>query len=207
MACIILFEITKGNPMFLSRLRIVSFFAFAFVLTLTSLHAAPETYVIDPGHSSVQFRIKHFFSKVTGGFQKFEGTIVYDADAPEKSEVKATIDVASVDTNQAKRDEHLRAPDFFDTAKYPKMTFVSKSWKKTGSDTFEVTGDLTLHGVTKPVVLTARHLGSGEAMKGSFISGWEVRGTLKRSDFGITTGGPAVGDEVDIEIDVEAKKS
>ncbi len=181
--------------------------ALLILLNALPLQAAPETYIADPAHSSVQFRIKHFFSKVTGCFQKFESTITVDREAPEKNEVTASIDVASVDTNQQKRDNHLRSPDFFDAVKFPKMTFVSKSWKALGNDTFEVVGDLALHGVTKSVTLQVQNTGFGPGMQGSQISGWEVRGTLKRSDFGITTGAPAVGDDVEIEIDVEAKKS
>ena len=190
--------------MSLQRFAYSLFFTILFTL---SSQAAPASYTIDPAHSSVQFRIKHFFSKVTGRFQKFEGSFVVDPDAPDKSQAKATIDVASIDTNQPKRDEHLRSADFFDVAKYPQMTFVTKSWARVAPDEYDVVGDLTLHGVTKPVSLHAKNTGSGAGMQGSQISGWEVRGTLKRSDFGITTGAPAVGDDVEIEIDIEAKKS
>jgi polyisoprenoid-binding protein YceI len=174
---------------------------------LTSVsHATVETYTIDPAHSSVGFGIRHFFTKVTGHFKNFEGTLKIDREALDKSEIKASIDTTSVDTSQPNRDKHLQTPEFFDTAKYPKMTFESKSWKKMTSDSYEVTGDLSLHGITKPVVLTVKSLGFGEGMKGSQISGWEAKTVIKRSDFGITTGAPAVGDDVEIEINVEAKR-
>ncbi len=170
------------------------------------VEATTETYVIDPAHSSVEFNIRHFFSKVTGRFQKFEGTLSVDRDAMEKSEIKASIETSSIDTNQSKRDDHLRGADFFDVVKHPKMTFQSKSWKKTGENEFEVTGDLTLHGITKSVVLSVKNLGFGEGMKGAYLSGWEAHAKIKRSDFNMTYGGPAVGDEVEIEINIEAKR-
>jgi polyisoprenoid-binding protein YceI len=168
--------------------------------------AATETYVADPAHSSVEFKISHFFSKVTGRFPKFDASIDVDRAALENSKLKADIDVSSVNTNQEQRDKHLQTPDFFDAAKFPKMTFESKAWKKTSENEFEVTGDLSLHGVTKPVTLTVKSLGFGEGMKGAQISGWEAHGKLKRSDFGMNTGAPAVGDEVEIEINIEADK-
>jgi len=169
-------------------------------------NAETETYVVDGAHSSVEFRVKHFFSKVSGRFKTFEGAIVADREALEKSEIKATVDTGSVDTNQADRDKHLRAGDFFDAEKHPKMTFQSKSWKRVKDNEYEVTGDFTLRGVTKPVVLSLKSLGFGPGMKGAQLSGWEARTTIKRSDFGMTSGTPAVGDEVEIEINIEAKK-
>jgi polyisoprenoid-binding protein YceI len=183
----------------------ISFITLSLALT-SSLFAATETYVADPAHSSVGFKISHFFSKVTGRFSKFEATINVDQAAMENSSIKADFDVGSVDTSQPKRDEHLKTPDFFDAAKYPKMTFESKSWKKTGDNEYDVAGDLSLHGVTKPVVLNVKCLGFGPGMKGSQLSGWEAHTKIKRSEFGMTTGGPAVGDDVDIEINIEAKK-
>jgi len=171
-----------------------------------SAEAATETYAIDPAHSSVEFSVRHFLTKVKGRFQKFEGAITVDREAMEKSNVIASMETSSVDTNQAKRDEHLRKADFFDASKYPKMTFQSKSWKKVGDQEYEVAGDLMLHGVIKPATLTVKCLGFTQGMKGAPISAWEVHGKIKRSDFGMTYGGPAVGDEVEIEINIEAKR-
>ena len=168
--------------------------------------AAVETYVIDPVHSSIGFTIRHFVSKVPGSFSKVNGTITVDRDNLEKSSVDAVIDVASITTSNEKRDAHLNSPDFFDTAKYGTSTFKSTSWKKTGEDTFDVAGDLTLHGVTKPVVLQVTLLGFGPGARGQ-LSGWEASTKLKKSDFGVQ--GPAMlskalGDEVTLHITIEA---
>lgn len=174
---------------------------------LQTASAAVETYTIDPVHSAVGFSIRHFVSKVPGSFTKFQGTITVDRDNLEKSSVEATVEVTSVNTANQKRDEHLQAPDFFDGAKQPTATFKSKSWKKTGEDTFDVTGDLTIKGVTKEVVLKTKLLGFGPGMKGAQLSGWEVTGTIKKSDFGVDGPamlGKALGDEVTLNLSIEA---
>ncbi len=187
--------------------RINKTILFLTLLTpLFSALAATETYVADVAHSSVHFGVRHFFTKVPGSFSKFEATIVVDRDAMEKSTIKASVDVDSINTNQEKRDAHLKTADFFDVAKFPKMTFASTAWKKTGDNEYDVAGDLTLHGVTKPVTLKVKSLGFGPGMKGTQLSGWEAKGAIKRSEFGMTGGAPAVGDDVEIEINVEAKK-
>ena len=169
--------------------------------------AAVETYTIDPVHSSVGFTIRHFVSKVSGNFTKVSGAIAVDRDNLEKSTVEATIVVSSVSTNNEKRDGHLQSPDFFDAAKYDSITFKSTAWKKTGDDTFDVTGDLTIHGVTKSVVLKTHLLGFGPGMGGVQLSGWEVTTTLDKSDFGVNGPsmlGKALGDEVAVTINIEA---
>jgi polyisoprenoid-binding protein YceI len=184
-------------------------FAFASAVILAAVNfasAAVETYVIDPVHSSVGFSIRHFVSKVPGSFTKVNGTITVDRDNLEKSSVEAVIDVDSVSTANEKRDTHLKSPDFFDVSKFATSTFKSTSWKKTGEDTYDVTGDLTLHGVTKPVVLQMTLLGFGPGQRGQ-LSGWEGTTKLKKSDFGVS--GPAMlskalGDEVTLHISVEA---
>ena len=169
--------------------------------------AAVETYVIDPVHSSVGFSIRHFVSRVPGTFTKFSGTIVVDRDNLENSSVEAVIDVGSVNTSNDQRNGHLKSPDFFDVAKYSTITFKSTSWKKTGDGTFDVTGDLTIKGITKEVVLKVTLLGFGPGMRGAQLSGWEAATTLKKSDYGVN--GPAmlakvVGDDVAISISIEA---
>ena len=172
-----------------------------------SASAAVETYVIDPVHSSIGFSIRHFVSKVPGSFTKFSGTIVVDRADLEKSSVEATIEVTSVNTANEKRDGHLQSPDFFDTAKFPSATFKSKSWKKTGEDSFDVTGDFTLHGVTKEIVLKTKLLAFGAGMKGAQLSGWEASAVIKKSDFGVSGPamlGKALGDEVTLNIAIEA---
>jgi polyisoprenoid-binding protein YceI len=172
-----------------------------------SASAAVETYAIDPVHSSVAFSIRHFVSKVPGSFTKFGGTITVDRANLEKSSVEATIDVASVNTANEKRDAHLKSPDFFDTAKFGAATFKSKSWKKTGEDAFDITGDLTLHGVTKEVVLKTKLLAFGPGMQGAQLSGWEATVTLNKADFGVNGPamlGKALGDDVTVTIGIEA---
>jgi polyisoprenoid-binding protein YceI len=173
----------------------------------TAASAAVETYKIDPVHSSVAFSVRHFVSKVPGRFTKFSGTIVVDRDNLENSSVNATIDVGSVTTDNEKRDAHLKTPDFFDAATYATISFKSTSWKKTGDNMFDVTGDLTIKGVTKEVVLKTTLLAFGRGMRGAQLSGWEATTTIKKSDFGVTGPamlGAALGDDVAISIGVEA---
>lgn len=167
--------------------------------------AAPETWQIDPNHSALTFKVRHFLAPVPGWFAKFSGTIIFDRTQPEASRVEATVDIASVNTNQADRDQHLRTPDFFDTASHPTATFRSKAWKQTGPDTFEVTGDLTLRGVTREVTLRVKHLGYADGNRGAKLSGWEAVTTLRRADFGIGKPERSIGDEVEVTIHTEAK--
>ena len=174
---------------------------------VASVRADVETYAIDPVHSSVAFSVRHFVSKVPGSFTKFAGTITVDRANLENSSVQATIDVGSVSTANEKRDGHLKTPDFFDFAKFPTMTFKSKAWKKTGEDTFAVTGDLTIKDVTKEVVLSVKLLGFGPGMQGAMLSGWEATTTLNKADFGVNGPamlGKALGNDVAITIGIEA---
>ena len=174
---------------------------------------ADDTYKIDPVHSSINFKVRHFFSYVNGSFKKFEGTIRVDSDHPEKSSVTATIDAASIDTRNDKRDEDLRGEQFFDVAKYPTITFKSKSVKQTGAGSGDIVGDLTMRGVTREITLHVKFLGKGQGMGGKPISGWQVSpDPIKRSDYGFTwskvvEGTAAIGEEVTISIDIEADKA
>ncbi|MGH8093058.1 MAG: YceI family protein [Chthoniobacterales bacterium] len=180
-------------------------------LSLTA--RANDTYKIDPVHSSINFKVHHFFSYVDGSFRKFEGTIHVDPDHPEKSSVIATIDAASIDTRNEKRDADLRSDDFFDVAKYPTITFKSTSVKQTGPDSGDITGDLAMHGVTKQLTLHVKFLGKGQGMGGKAISGWQVSpDPIQRKDYGLNwsqmiEGVAAVGGEVVVSIDVEADKA
>lgn len=186
--------------------RIYSFATIALLalgLAANSATAAVETYKIDPVHSSIAFKIRHFVSKVPGAFTKFEGVITVDRDDLEKSSVNATIDVGSVSTSNVKRDEHLKSADFFDTAKYPEAAFTSTAWKKTGDSTYDVTGNLTIRGVTKPVVLQTELLAFGPGPNGAQLSGWQATTTIDKKDFGINSP-PVLGDEVSIVINIEA---
>jgi polyisoprenoid-binding protein YceI len=173
------------------------------------LHAAPWEF--DPAHTGVQFKVRHLMvSSVRGDFEKISGKIVYDEADVTKSTADITIDTASINTRVAKRDEHLRSPDFLDAAKYPAITFKSKRVEKGGNGTLKMTGDLTIRGVTKEVVLTVE--GPTPAIKdmqGNARVGGQATTKIQRKDFGLVwnkaleTGGVVVGDEVDITIDVE----
>ncbi len=173
-----------------------------------SARAAVESFTIDPVHSGASFTLRHMVSKFTGSFTKVTGTITVDRENLEKSSVTASIDVGSINTANEKRDNHVKSPDFFDFAKFSTMSFTSTSWKKTGDDTYDVTGNLTIKDITKPVTLQVTVLGFSPGMKpGSTVSGWEAKTTLKKSEFGLA--GPAMlakvlGDDVAVTISVEA---
>jgi polyisoprenoid-binding protein YceI len=172
---------------------------------------AAETFVFDKAHSTIGFQVRHLFSKVPGKFDDFSGQIQLDEANPEQSSVAVTIKTASVDTGVKMRDDDLRSPNFFDAAKFPEITFKSKSVKRTGENTADVTGDLAMHGVTKEVVLKVELLGKGAGMQGATVSGWDASTALKRSDFGLSwnkviEGTQVVGDDVQIELHIEADK-
>lgn len=172
-----------------------------------SAQAAVETYKIDSAHSSIGFSIRHFFTKVPGEFTKFEGTIVVDRDNLEKSSATAKIETPSINTRNEKRDKDLRSANFFEVEKFPTISFKSTSWKKTGEDTYDIAGDLTIKDVTKPVVLKSKSLGFGPGAQGAMISGWEGTTTINRKDFGMKLNPgleKILGEDVDITITVEA---
>jgi polyisoprenoid-binding protein YceI len=178
-------------------------------LWLSNAAYAAETYLVDSVHSSIGFTIKRFFANVPGSFPKFQSTLVFDRENPERSTLQASIDVASINTADQQRDDHLRSADFFEVAKFPTATFKSNQWKKTGADTYDVLGDFTLRGVTKPIVLKVKSLGFMPGMKpGSTISGWEGSTTLKRTEFGLE-GPPMLGkmlsENVEIQINITAE--
>ena len=189
------------------------FAAALFVATATGsvvpAFAAPVSYKIDPAHTAVAFIVNHVgFSNVIGRFDTVGGDVTFDKDAVEKSVVNVTIDTTSVDTNHAKRDEHLRSPDFFNAKEFPKMTFKSTKIEKTGEKTGKLHGDLTMLGVTKPVVLDVTFNKDGVSPASKLeTAGFSARGTVKRSEFGMKYGVPAIGDDIQLLIEVEAVKS
>jgi len=186
--------------------KILAIVAIASALS-SAAPAAVETYTIDPVHSAVGFSIRHFVSKVPGRFTQFSGTITVDRDNLENSSVDAVIDVGSLNTFNDHRDADVKGPSYFDAAKFGSMTFKSTSWKKTGDSTFDVTGNLTIKGTTKEVVLKVNLLGFGPGMRGAQLSGWEASTTLSKADFGVTGPamlGKALGDEVNVSIAIEA---
>jgi polyisoprenoid-binding protein YceI len=176
--------------------------------------AAAATWVIDADHSSIGFKIRHLMvTNVKGDFKKYSGTIEIDDKDLAKSKVNVVIDTASIDTGIAKRDDHLRSADFFDVAKYPTMTYVSRKVVPAGEGRLKVYGDLTLHGVTKEVILDVE--GPTATIKdpwGNTKRGASATAKINRKDFGLTwnkaieAGGVAVGDEVTILIEVELQK-
>ncbi len=178
-------------------------------LALTLLPARAETFSIDPVHSAVQFEIRHLFSTVPGRFNDFEGTVTFDQAKPEASSVEATIQTASIDTANAQRDGHLKSEDFFAVEKYPTATFKSTKTERTGDKTGKIEGELTLHGVTKPVTLDVEYLGMGKGMEGDTRAGFTATVTIDRKEFGlnwgkVVEGTSVLGDEVKITVNVEA---
>jgi len=179
-------------------------------LAAPALAQSTSTWEIDPAHSNIQFGVRHLMiSTVKGRFPKFTATAVADEKEPTRAIVEASIDTASIDTGEAKRDEHLRSPDFFDVAKYPTISFKSTKVEAAGDRRFKLYGDLTMHGVTKPVVLDVEATPEVKGMRGETRAGARATTKVNRKDFGINWsksmdgGGVVVGDDVDVTIEVE----
>lgn len=171
---------------------------------------APGVYQLDKAHSSVEFLARHLMiSKVRGTFGEFSGTVTI-GEVPEDSHVEVTIDAASVSTKESTRDDHLRSPDFFDVASYPTWTFASTAVKDAGNGRWQVTGDLTVRDITKPVVLDVEFEGGGLTPWGNTAVGFSATAEIEREQWGINwnqaleTGGFLVGKKVAIELQVEA---
>lgn len=169
-----------------------------------------RTFAIDKTHSEALFTVRHLITKVRGHFKDFAGTIRYDAAQPAHSAVTFTIQAASIDTNEANRDNHLRSADFFDVEKYPTITFTSTRVAGAGTNGFEVTGTLSMHGVDKEIVLPVAFHGFARDPWGNERAGFESEIKLNRKDFGLNwnaaleTGGFLVGDEVTVTLSVQA---
>jgi polyisoprenoid-binding protein YceI len=180
-------------------------------LALLPATAGAITYSVDPDHTTVAFKVRHLFTAVQGRFDRFEGTITFDPAKPEETKVQGAIEAASINTNVAERDKHLRSDDFFDVAKYPKILFTSTKaaqidpTKKNG----KLEGKLTIHGVEKAVVLDVTYLGAAKDPWGNQRAGFSAHTKINRKDFGLAwnetleSGGLLVGDEIQIEIDAE----
>lgn len=185
--------------------------ALAAVLAASPAMGA-ETFAIDKGHSEVGFQIRHMMTKVRGRFTDFEGRIEADRAKPSASSVELTIQAASIDTANENRDKDLRSADFFDVLKYSTITFKSTRIAPKEKDAYEVTGDLTMRGVTKEITLPVSFLGFMKNQRGTETAGFETAVTLNRKDFGITwnrtldAGGVLLGDEVYVSINLEARK-
>lgn len=172
-------------------------------LILTAAANGAEQYTLDAAHSQLTFRIHQFVSVVTGKFTDFSGTVTFDASRPEGSRVEATILVKSIDTGIAARDHHLLAADFFNAEKYPTMVFKSTSVQLIGEQAADVHGDLTMHGVTRPVVIHVDLLSSVKSSSDTL--GWKIIAHLHRSDFGlrwnpVIEAASGISDDIDIQM-------
>lgn len=170
-------------------------------------------WTIDPAHSEIQFKVKHLMvSTLTGSFGTFEGTAETNGDDFEGAHVTFSADVSSINTGNQQRDEHLQSSEFFEAAEYPTLSFDSTSMTRSGDDTYTLAGNLTMHGVTNPVTLTAEYGGQVQDMYGQTKVGFEVSGKLNRKDYGLMWsavtegGGIVVSDEVRLVMDVQLVK-
>jgi polyisoprenoid-binding protein YceI len=167
-------------------------------------------YSIDSTHSEIGFTARHMvFAKVRGQFKSWTGKVEYDAKDPTRSKVSAEIEVASIDTREPKRDQHLLSADFFDVEQYPKLTFESTRIASKGGGAYELTGNLTIHGVTREVTLDAQLSGNGKDPWGNQRLGFSIEGSINRSDFGLRwnqvleTGGVLVSEKIDLNVEVQ----
>ena len=189
------------------------FFAAAVLTTLAALPLQAESYKIDPSHSEVGFTIRHMVSNVRGRFNDFAGTVDMDPKAPQKGSVEFSVKTTSIDTGNANRDKHLRTAEFFDVEKYPEITFKSDSVKPAGKDKYNVTGTLTMHGVSKKVTLPVTFNGEGKDPWGNTRAGFETATKLDRKEYGIVwnkaidNGGVLLGDDVNVSINLETVKA
>ena len=173
--------------------------------------AAQGTYSIDTAHSNVGFKIRHLVAKVSGNFTEFDGTITADFQNLDASSVDFVIKTASINTNNEKRDGHLRSADFFDVENHPEITFKSSKITRKDADTYVVAGILNMRGVAQPVILTVDYMGEMQAMGGT-RAGYEISTTLNRQDFDVSwnrtldQGGVVLGDDVEVTINLEVVK-
>jgi polyisoprenoid-binding protein YceI len=180
----------------------------------TAVSAPSSTaWKIDPSHSHVEFAVRHLMiSTVKGRFGGIEGSVRIDEGTPARVDVDVTIDAASIDTREAQRDTHLRSADFFDVEQFPLLTFRASRTAIGSAEAFKLTGDLTIHGVTREITLDVTAEGRGKDPWGGERAGYSATTRIKRSDFGLTwnqvleAGGIAVGDEIKISVDVELVK-
>jgi polyisoprenoid-binding protein YceI len=183
----------------------------ALALPLVAQTPARDTFVVDKNHSMATFKVRHMVSNVVGQFRDFNADVDIDRENPAKSSVAFTINATSIDTGNANRDTHLRSPDFFDVEKFPTITFKSTAIAAKSKTEFDVTGDLTMHGVTRRVTLPVTFGGFGKTARGE-KAGFEVETTLNRKDYGVLwnknldEGGLLLGDDVKVTINLEMDK-
>jgi len=188
------------------RVLIITKFIFvlAMLVIFSSLAYAAETYKLDPAHTSIVFRVKHLgVSYVFGRFNGPTGSFVFDESSPSKNAIEMQAETKNIDTAVEKRDTHLKSPDFFNAGEYPLVSFKSKSVKKSGETAYEVSGDLTLLGKTRPITVEVHATGAGKDPWGGFRRGFETSFSIKRSDFGMGFMMGGVSDEVNLTVSVE----
>jgi polyisoprenoid-binding protein YceI len=196
------FEFDRKTNQVMKPFAIVFAILSAFVLSAN----AADTFKIDPIHSSVVFSVQHLgVSNLYGRFNDISGTVVFDKDNPSKNSVELSVAVETLDTHFPKRDQSLKSPDYLDAKQFPTIMFKSTK-AEAGDDTFKVSGDFTLHGVTKPLTVDFKKVGEGKGVQGEPRAGGETRFTIKRSDFGMNFQQGAVGDEVTIILTLEGVK-
>lgn len=191
-----------SKSIFTSSLALLG--AFAFLPTANATH-----YTVDQSHSHVGFKVRHLVSKTAGEFRDFEGEFTFDPAHASASTVKLTAKSGSINTNNEKRDQHLKSGDFFDVEKFPTLTFESKKVTSTGKDKYNVEGNLTIHGVTKPATFAVEYTGAAKDPWGNNRVGFNATTKVNRKDFGIVwnktldTGGLMIGEDVEVALEVE----
>lgn len=186
----------------------------AMALTMLSASAQTTKWVFDKTHSKIQFDVAHLvISEVTGQFKEYNGTVMSDKPDFSDAVINFTIETKSINTDDVTRDTHLQSPDFFDAAKYPEIVFKSKSMTSSGTNTYKLTGDLTMHGVTKTVTLDVQYNGTKNDPYGNTKAGFKITGKVNRTDYGLKYnaplegGGVIIGEEVTITCKVELLKT
>lgn len=195
-------------------MKTLNYSSIALMAALCAAPAFAAEFTIDQSHSHVGFKVRHLVSKVDGEFKDFDGAFTFDEKDADKAKVKFTAKATSINTGTAKRDEHLRSPDFFDVKKYPTLSFEGKKLETDGDKHYKLAGDLTIHGVTKPTTFDVDFGGVAKDPWGGTRAGFTATTKINRKDFGLTwnkaleTGGLLVGDDVTIELNIEgvAKK-
>jgi|TARA_B100001093_G_C26235937_1_gene762261 polyisoprenoid-binding protein YceI len=196
----------------MNNLKPMMVLIYSVVLSLWSSHALAQSsdlqvYSIDASHSSIEFSIRHFVAKTNGNFSDFQGVIKVDPENHQNNYTEASIFIKSIDTDSKKRDAHLQEPDYFNSEKSPVIEFKSTRWDETDTENiFSVKGDLSMNGITRNITLEVELLGMGPGMHGKSLSGWEGTTTIDRTQWNIMGGIGAVGESVDIRINIEAVK-
>lgn len=182
-------------------------FAVAMIQPTATSQGTTAAYKVDGDHAHVVFRISHMgFSYTYGRFNQIDGSFDFNAADASANKVTLEIATASLDTQVAARDKHLRSPDFFSAKEFPKITFVSSAWKSAGGQAFDVTGKLSLHGVSKEITIRVDFMKEGKGPQGKYRAGFSSDFTIKRSDFGMKKWLPGIGDEVKLMLSLEGIK-